>query len=364
MFGDDFLYAETDNVVISVYPNAVDEFNATTIINGLVINEGNHIDFVVSELSSIIREKLIKKYKTIKISDIKSKFSLFISFKEYPLLKFDSQTKERMINSTADIKKFINMDLNILAQKILKHTVIMDSITEVYKIKEEFKKRQEMKGLEKPKKKIKSEKYTKAVGNNNILIICEGASAKGGLMPVLGRDGIAYYELKGKPMNTMTASQSKFAQNTELSELYQIVKQEGFNKIVIGADNDLDGIAIAGLCTTFFFTYVKEVLENNMLYVLRTPIGTGYKNRKLIDWCYSIDEMRSLKGEVSYKKGLGSWKVDDLREVISKDGMNRMFESLTFDEDASTAIHEWYSADTTDKRKQYIMENDFELIKL
>lgn len=48
-------------------------------------------------------------------------------------------------------------------------------------------------------------------------------SALGGLMPVLGRENVAYYTLKGKPLNAYSQSQKKFTDNKELSGLYQVI---------------------------------------------------------------------------------------------------------------------------------------------
>lgn len=48
-------------------------------------------------------------------------------------------------------------------------------------------------------------------------------SALGGLMPVLGRENIGYYTLKGKPLNAYSQSHKKFTENKELSGLYQVL---------------------------------------------------------------------------------------------------------------------------------------------
>lgn len=48
-------------------------------------------------------------------------------------------------------------------------------------------------------------------------------SALGGLMPVLGRENVGYYTLKGKPLNAYSQSQKKFTENKELSGLYQVL---------------------------------------------------------------------------------------------------------------------------------------------
>ena len=103
---------------------------------------------------------------------------------------------------------------------------IINPIIDIFKIKEEFKRKQELKALDKPKK-IKDEHYTPATKNKKYLLVCEGASAQGGLMPVCGREEFGYYTLKGKPLNSWANTQQKFAANKELSGLYQVIKNEG-----------------------------------------------------------------------------------------------------------------------------------------
>lgn len=366
MFGDDGTIIEQDKFSIGVFHSDSDDFKQFSLMNGLNLTAGGtHMDYIANTITRNLRDKIIKKYKTIKPADVKRKLFIVVIMKDFKGPKYETQTKEKLTNPMKDIyAHFDGLNLDAFSDKVHKNKAITDSIIDYFRIAEEYKKQQDMKGLDKPKKKIKSEKYTKAVGKNKILIICEGASAKGGLMPILGRDGIAYYELKGKPLNCLTATHAKFMGNVELSELYQIIRQEGFEKIVIGADNDLDGIAIGGLSAVFNYKYTPEVLINNQLYILRTPIATSSKNRKVQDWVYRIDEIQHMKGDISYKKGLGSWKPADLELVIEKDGLDKMFEPLTYSEADEEAILNWYGADTTDKRKEYIMANEFDLIKL
>ena len=64
-------------------------------------------------------------------------------------------------------------------------------------------------------------------GDHNFLLangIVSHNSALGGLMPVLGRENVGYYTLKGKPLNAYSQPQKKFTQNKELSGLYQIIQ--------------------------------------------------------------------------------------------------------------------------------------------
>ena len=69
--------------------------------------------------------------------------------------------------------------------------------------------------------------YDICVDGDHTFILANGIvshnSALGGLMPVLGRENVGYYTLKGKPLNAYSQSQKKFTENKELSGLYQVL---------------------------------------------------------------------------------------------------------------------------------------------
>lgn len=261
LFNKDYVLHEHDNYFLAVLPNEHDDFKQISYVNGLeTARGGSHVDYIIDNLTSSLREKLVKKYKTIKQSDIKHKLMLVLIAKNFKNLNWDGQTKESITNPKKDMSAYFgDIDFDKLSEKIYKTQNIIDPITEVYKIKEELKKRQEMKGLEKTKKKIKSEKYLPAIGQKKYIFIVEGQSACGGLIPVLGRKDASYYSLKGKPMNVLTATHEKFRDNKELTELYQIIKNEfeledmpdgDFYEITIGGEtmivNENDTVLING----------------------------------------------------------------------------------------------------------------------
>lgn len=234
LFNETSEIIETDNYRFAILPNENDDFRQFSYVNGLKIPDGGtHIDYIVNNVVSGLREKLVKKYKTIKPGDIKNKLMVVAFLKDVKNTKFNSQSKEKITNSVGEISSYYgNIEFDKLTNKIFKNKDIIDPITEVYKIKEELKKRQELKGLQKTVKKIKSDKYYPSIGMKKYLLLVEGESALGGLMPVLGRKECGFYCLKGKPLNAYQADQKKFTQNKELSELYQIINhdREYYNK--------------------------------------------------------------------------------------------------------------------------------------
>lgn len=364
-FSDNFEILEGENFSYAFLPNDNDEFRFYSYVNGLSIKDGGtHLDVVVNNIVSRIREKLEKKFKGIKPADIKNKFMVVSFLRNFPNPKFNSQTKEKITNSSAEVNSYLGeVDYDTISKKILKNDVMINLITEIYKIKEEFKRRQEMKGLEKPKK-IKDEKYTPPIGNNDVLIITEGYSAFSGISKILGRDGIGYYELRGKPLNAYSSSQQKFTANKELSTLYQIIKNCDYKKIVIASDADLDGFHIRALLCAFFIKYLNEYL--NKIGMLQTPVVVISKGGKPVKWSYSLNEHFNLSsGEtLDYKKGLGSWEPEDLQYIISKDGLDKMIDMIDFNgEIGAKAIDEWFG-DSAEKRKEHILNNNFSIAKV
>lgn len=364
MFSEGYELIQGQKYTIAVTANDYDDFKLFTYVNGLDVRSGgSHIDLITTEVVNSLRDKISKKYKGIKPGDIKNKLRVIAIFNDFPNLSFDSQTKERVTNSVKDVRDYLgDIDFEKFSQKIFKNSAIIDPITEVYKIKEELKKRQEMKGLEKVKKKIKSEKYLPSIDKRKYLILAEGDSATGGLVPVLGRKEFGYYSLKGKPLNSYAAEQSKFTQNKELTELFQIIKNEDYENIIIASDADADGAHIRFLLAGFFQRYLPEFKGN--VGALLTPIMATKKNGKMINWVYNFGEKLEVKaGETQkYYKGLGSFLAEDLQQVIDKDGLAKMIEMIDFDSDE--IIDDWLSNAKSDKRKEYILANDFDITKI
>ena len=343
-----------DDYLIAVMPS--DDYEQYSFVNGLYTKDGGtHVDYVSEYISNGIKDKLSKKYKDLKKSDIKNKLKIVVFIKNFNNAKFNSQTKEKLTNTISEIKNIIG-ELDI--KKILKNENIINPIIDIFKIKEEYKRKQELKQIEKTKK-IKSDKYFPATKDAKYLMICEGESALGSLMPSFGLSQCGYYVLKGKPLNVWSASQQKFTANKELSTLYSIIKNESYQKIVFATDEDLDGLHIRALLSGFVHKYLPGY--ELRVGVLHTPIVAFFKNEKIHRWIYSLSEkLECKKGEKSfYFKGLGSWEKSDLQHVIETDGLDRMIITVDF-KDADTSLSEWLGDDST-PRKKYILKNEFSI---
>ena len=363
LFGQDFEVFESEEYRFAILSNPEDDFRQVSYVNGLKISDGgSHIDYITSNVIGPIRDKLLRKYKGIKPGDVKNKLMVVAFMTGFKNAKFNSQSKEKITNSQGEVSSYFgNLDFSAVADRVLKNKGIIEPITEVYRIKEEMKRRQELKGLQKAVKKIRSDKYLPPISKKKYLFLVEGDSALGGLSPVLGRKDCGYFVLRGKPLNAYSAAQSKFAGNAELTELFQVLKNEDYEKIVFATDQDLDGFHIRGLLTGFFLRYVPEVIDR--LGMLQTPVIVVKKNNKLVRWYYNLNDSTTLKaGETSkYMKGLGSFKSSDLEQVLAADGLEKMIDFLEFDN--LDVIDDWLSDKKSDVRKEYLVKNEFCIAK-
>lgn len=382
-FGKEYEFLEGDKWFIGVYPSENDEFVQFTYVNGICLTRGgNHINSISNEICSRLREKAIKKYPNIKPGDVKNRLKFIVFFSKFPDAKFDSQTKEYLSSSIAEIKDYLKMtgeDFDKFANKIWKNENIMSPILEFYKIQEEMKLRN---GLEKhkPAKKVSSDKYIPPTGEKERLILAEGDSAVGGISAALGRNGNGYFALRGVPLNAYEVSQTKLLENNEFKTIIDILqldlsgknKEVTYDTIIIATDQDLDGFHIRGLLIAFFQRFAPWLLEQNKILMLNTPVIITFEKDKPKRWWYDLTEYNKdvtktplAKSEVlSYKKGLGSWKPQELSNFIKNVGIDSMLFSIKINKDSIKKLEGWVGKENVVDRKESLKNKSFDLFSL
>ena len=379
-FSESYELIKNEKYFIAITPNDTDDFKVLSYVDGLFIKDGgNHVTHVMNEITSRMKEKIIKKYPNIKPGDIRNKMRLIIFFNDFPNPKFNSQTKETLTNSTQEIKEYLGeIDMDKFCSQIYKNAEITDPIIEIYKIKEEFKKQQDLKNMVSSTKKISVEKYLAPIGDYKYFTLCEGDSATGALIPILGRKDFGYLPLRGIPLNVVDAKISRITDNEEIKniitilgiDISQAVHDMNYENVLIASDQDLDGIRIRGLLLTFFDRFTPELLKSGRIKYLKTPmIVLSKKNPE--HWFYNFTEYNewlktnSLNGySFSYKKGLGTWKKEDLQYIIQKSGFEQMLETFEYDKSAKDYISYWMENKHSDKRKEFLRGKEFDIQKL
>lgn len=137
------------------------------------------------------------------------------------------------------------------------------------------------------------------------------------------------------------------------------IAEGGFDYIVYATDQDLDGYHIRGLLTGFIEKYLPEF--KNRIGMLQTPVLMFTKNGKVHAWKYNLDDKTEYKGEITYVKGIGSWNPDDLKYIISKDGLEKMIQKVDFQGLTGLSLIDEWLGDDSEPRKKYILKNNFRI---
>ena len=385
-FGENYESIFNEKYIIGIFPNNTDNFIQSSYINGLNIKDGgNHLDFILNEIISRMREsKIFKKYH-ITPGDIKNKIKLVCIMRNFNNMQFNSQTKEKLTNSFADIREYFkDLDFDKFVNKIIKNVYIIDPIIINYKIKEQVKDQLALKNSIKIEKNFKCDKYLQATKNKIYFMITEGDSASGGLVPALGRENISFFSTRGVPLNAYTALNKEIANNEEITNIIKALNLNISNNheqilshkyVILAQDADNDGSHIRGLYISFFFKYAKWMLEKGYIKYLKTPIAAIVENKKIIKYWFTIKEMNDyLKNHkikqnqvLKYYKGLGSFRSETLSELIKLGGgLNNFLESLVIDNNTEKIIDDWIGEKPENvlMRKEYLKNYTLDLDKI
>lgn len=384
LFSKNITFQVFDRGFIGVYPNEQDDFNFFTYVDGLSLSRGgSHIDYIVEKLVTPIREKLIKKYKTIKPADIKNRLSMVVFLRDFPNLKFDSQTKETLTNLPSEITKYFgdSVDFENFSKKVIKNEFIMDPIVETFKLKEEVKERVALKQAGKSKVKISVDKYIKPIGGNDYLMVCEGLSARGGVSAALGRNGFGYYASRGVGINAYDATSAQILKNQEFSDIINILglditnpKEQNLNfkKFVITSDADADGIHISSIYLGWFMKFAPWMFEKGMICRLSTPLAIAFKDRgmtKVHKMFFDLPTFKKFEEDndmskftVQYYKGLGSFPKEMFIKLFAENGgIDAFIQTFKLDKDGKTYIDNWLNGEKSDERKRLISDYIFDI---
>ncbi len=352
----------------------VEEFTQVSFVNGIYTNRGGkHVEYILNQIiRGIVAHIESKKKVKVSASSIKEQLMLFVNCViENPA--FDSQTKDYMntpvskFGSTCKVSEtFIQKvaKLGVLEQAININNVKNNKIAK----KTDGKKTKTIKGVP---KLIDANYAGTPKSIDCTLILCEGDSAKAGIVSGLSKEDrnyIGIYPLKGKLMNVRDASIKKIADNNEINDIKKIMGLElnkkykeksdiqsslRYGKIMLLCDSDVDGHHIKGLCINMFHSLWNDLVKNpNFITYMNTPILKARKGSLELNFYneeeyHQWKETNSTKGwTIKYYKGLGTSTAKEFKEYFrEKKVVSFEYDDKTCDEDIDKVFNKNRSQD-------------------
>ncbi|MFM7015986.1 MAG: DNA topoisomerase IV subunit B [Bacteroidota bacterium] len=198
------------------------------------------------------------------------------------------------------------------------------------------------------------------------LFITEGDSASGSITIARDVNTQAVFSLKGKPLNCYGLTKKIVYENEEFNLLQNALNIEDgletlrYNRIVIATDADVDGMHIRLLLLTFFLQFFPELVKNNHVYILQTPLFR-VRNKKETIYCYNDIERQmaiqklGAKPEITRFKGLGEISPDEFKNFIGK--KIRLDPVTLHGESSLHALLDYYMGKNTPDRQEFIISN-------
>jgi DNA gyrase subunit B len=214
------------------------------------------------------------------------------------------------------------------------------------------------------------------------LYLVEGDSAGGTAKQGRNRDFQAILPLKGKILNVEKAMEHKIYENDEIKNIFTAlgvsigtaeddkalnIDKLRYHKIIIMTDADIDGSHITTLILTFFFRYMKDLIEYGNVYIAAPPLYQVKKGKEF-EYCWNDAQrdvaIQRLKGagkedsvHVQRYKGLGEMNAEQLWET-TLDPATRTLKQVTIENAAeSDHIFSMLMGDEVAPRREFIEKN-------
>jgi DNA gyrase subunit B len=372
------------SVECAVQYNSGYQENVLSFVNTInTVEGGTHVAGFKTALTRAINDyanknKLVKENLTG--DDVREGLTAILSAK-IPEPQFEGQTKTKLGNS--EIKGIVDSVTMTLLSEFFEENppvakAIVNKSLEAQKARSAAKKAKE---LVRRKSAFgfgglpgKLADCSKNKAEETELYLVEGDSAGGSAKQARNKEYQAILPLKGKILNVEKANPIKVLSNEEISNMITAIGTgigEQFNpenlrysKVIIMTDADVDGAHIRTLLLTFFFRFIRKIIEDGHLYIAVSPL---YRIRKRGDhYVYSDEELKDILKEmggnvdVQRFKGLGEMNPEQLWET-TMNPKTRMLKKVTI-EDAAIAdeVFSRLMGEDVEERRKFIAERAHE----
>ena len=373
------------------YTTSYSESIYTFVNNINTIEGGTHLEGFKRSLTKVFndyaRAKNILKEKDSNLvgDDIREGITAVISVKvKEP--QFEGQTKTKLGNSevTGIVQSMVNEHLsNFLEENPNVAKSILEKCISAARAREAARKARELvrkkNSLETATLPGKLADCSSKIADECEVYIVEGDSAGGSAKQGRDRKFQAILPLWGKMLNVEKARADKIYGNDKLNPVilaigagigneFDITKIR-YGKVIIMADADVDGAHIRTLLLTFFFRYMRPLIENGNVYLAQPPLYKLSKKGMTDIYCYTDEDLDKKFAELAEKgisrdqvgiqryKGLGEMNPDQLWETTMNPETRTLVKVTMDDAISADEIFTLLMGDEVNPRREFIEKN-------
>ena len=346
---------------------------------------GTHLAGFRSAITRVVND-YAKRYNFIKENDanlsgedVREGLTAIISIK-IPEPQFEGQTKTKLGNSYVRslVDSLVSKGLaNFFEENPSDAKIIMNKSLAAARAREAAKKARE---LTRRKSVLESASLPGKLADCSErdpekceIFIVEGDSAGGSAKMGRDRRFQAILPLRGKILNVEKSRQDKALANNEIRAMITAfgggmgadfdLEKLRYSRIVCMTDADVDGSHIRILLLTFFYRYMRPLLEHGHVYIAQPPLYKVTKNRKS-HYCYTDEDLEKLLSEIGKNgisiqryKGLGEMNADQLWDTTMNPETRIMLQVTLDDAIAAEEIFSVLMGEHVFPRREFIEEN-------
>ena len=312
--------------------------------------------------------------------DVKEGLTAIISVK-HPNPQYEGQTKTKLGNS--EVRPIVNKLFSACLERFLLENkdeakLIMDKVILASRARLAAKKAREAtrrkNALEFSTLPGKLADCSSRDASKCEVFIVEGDSAGGSAKSGRNREFQAILPLRGKILNVEKARQDRVFENQEIGTMITAfgtginqdfdISKLRYHKVVIMTDADVDGAHIRTLLLTFFYRYMKPLIEEGHVYIAQPPLYKVEIGKKVL-YAYSEEEMNKIRND--YKdskftslqryKGLGEMDASQLWETTMDPSQRVMLKVHLEDAIEADRVFDMLMGERVEPRKEFILTN-------
>ncbi|KYC61058.1 DNA topoisomerase (ATP-hydrolyzing) subunit B [Heyndrickxia coagulans] len=384
-----YVEGEKDGITVEVSLQYNDGFasNIYSFANNIHTYEGGtHESGFKTALTRVINDyarknNLIKENEAnLTGEDVREGLTAIVSIK-HPDPQFEGQTKTKLGNTEArtitdavfseTFEKFM-MENPQVARKIVEKGLMAARARMAAKKARELTRRKS--ALESTSLPGKLADCTSRDPSESELYIVEGDSAGGSAKQ--GRDRMfqAILPLRGKILNVEKARLDKILSNAEIRTIITAlgtgvgedfdISKARYHKVVIMTDADVDGAHIRTLLLTFFYRYMRPLIDAGYIYIAQPPLYKVQQGKR-VEYVYSDRGLEELlntlpaqpKPAIQRYKGLGEMNPEQLWETTMEPANRTMLQVSLDDAIEADGTFEMLMGDKVEPRRNFIEEN-------